>query len=195
MTHRHVSRLFRACVAIALIAASTSTPALAFDLPGLMTQLAQRRSGEATFTEQRFIKGLDRPLSASGVLAFSAPDRFVRRTLKPRPESMTVEGNTITLTRGSRSRRFTLDAAPEMVAVVEAFRGTLTGNEQTLQRFFAPALTGTADEWVLDLVPVDAALAQRVRRIRIGGSGADMNRIEIELADGDRSVMTIQPAP
>jgi len=48
---------------------------------------------------------------------------------------------------------------------------------------------------VLDLVPVEAALAQRVRRIRIGGSGADMNRIEIELADGDRSVMTIQPAP
>lgn len=180
-------------LAAALLCALIAAPAFALDLPDLMTLLAQQRGGEAGFSEQRFVKGLERPLTASGTLTFAAPDRFVRKTLKPRLETMAIDGNTIVMTRGSRSRTFTLDAAPEMVAIIEAFRGTLTGNIQTLQRYFTLALAGSADDWTLGLTPLEPGLAARIRSIRIGGRGAEMNRFEIQLADGDRSLMTIQP--
>jgi len=42
-------------------------------------------SAKAKFTEQRFVRGLEGPLEASGVLSFTAPDKLVRRTLTPRP--------------------------------------------------------------------------------------------------------------
>ena len=180
-------------LAAALLCALIGAPAFALDLPELMTLLAQQRGGEAEFSEQRFVKGLERPLTASGTLTFAAPDRFVRKTLKPRPETMAIDGNTITLTRGGRSRTLTLDAAPEMVAIIEAFRGTLGGNIQTLQRYFTPVLAGSTDDWTLGLTPLEPGLAARIRGIRIGGRGAEVNRFEIQLADGDRSLMTIQP--
>lgn len=182
-----------AALLCAVLCALPAAPATALDLPALMALLSQQQGGEAEFSEQRFVKGLARPLTASGTLTFAAPDRFVRRTLKPRLETMAVDGNTVTMTRGSRSRTFTLDAAPEMVAIIEALRGTLTGNLQTLQRYFTPVLGGSADDWTLGLTPLEPGLAARIRGIRIGGRDAEVNRVEIQLADGDRSLMTIQP--
>lgn len=168
-------------------------PAFAFDLPELMALLGRQRSGEATFTEQRFVSGLDAPLASSGTLSFAAPDRFTRRTTRPRAETMEVDGNTLTLSRGGRSRSFALDAAPEMAALVESVRGTLTGNAELLQRYFRTALVGDAQAWTLNLEPREAQLAGQVRSVRIAGKGGELSSIEMRLADGDRSVMTITP--
>ncbi len=183
--------LRRALAALALGCAAW--PAAAFELPELMALLAQQRSGEAHFTEQRFVQGLDAPLEASGTLSFAAPDRFTRHTLTPRAESMVVDGNTLTLTRSGRSRRFALDATPEMVALVEAVRGTLTGNAQTLTRYFRTALAGDAAHWTLDLTPIESRLAGQVRSVRIAGRQGELNSIQMQLAGGDRSVMSIEP--
>lgn len=175
--------------------AAAALPAAALDLPGLMGLLGQRQSGEANFTEQRFVQGLDAPLESSGVLSFVAPDRLMRRTLKPRAEAMAVEGNTVTLSRNGRSRSFALDAAPEMVALIEAIRGTLTGNAATLTKYFRTRVDGTAERWTLALTPIEPQLATAVRAVTIGGQGGDVRSVELLLAGGDRSVMQIDPAP
>ena len=93
-------------------AARPPAPGPAFDLPTLARLLAQRKGGEARFTEERFVTGLDSPLRASGTLSFSAPDRFTRQTLEPRAESMSVEGNTITLKRSGRTRQMSWTRCP-----------------------------------------------------------------------------------
>ncbi|KQW66656.1 LolA-related protein [Methylibium sp. Root1272] len=177
------------------LGASGAAPAAgpSFELPELMALLARRRSGEARFTELRHVQGLDQPLEASGTLSFAAPDRLARHTLQPRPESMVVEGNTLTLTRSGRSRSFALDATPELVALVEAMRATLTGNAQTLTRYFRAQLAGSAEKWTLDLVPADSRLAGQVRSVRIAGQQGALYSIEMLLVGGDRSVMSIDP--
>ena len=185
------SRTCRLVTSVAL--ACCALPALAFDMSDLMGLLQRNRGGEATFTEQRFVKGLDEPLTTSGTLSFTAPDRFTRRTLKPRAESMVVEGNTVTLSRSGRSRSVALDTAPEMVGLVEAVRGTLTGNGQSLERTFRPRLSGDSEQWTLDLVPLEPRFASQVRSVRIGGTRSEVRSIEMQLGDGDRSVMTIEP--
>ena len=40
------------------------------------------------------------------------------------------------MSRGERSRTMQLDASPEAAVIVEAIRGTLTGNRATLERLF-----------------------------------------------------------
>jgi outer membrane lipoprotein-sorting protein len=186
-------RFDRWCRAVLAALALSTSPAWAFDLPELMGLLAKQKSGDATFTEQRFVRGLDGPLNASGELSFTAPDRLVRRTLTPRPESMSVEGNTLTLSRGGRTRTVTLDSMPELLGMVEAMRGTLTGNSQNLERYFRSTLTGSSNDWALELKPIDDRLAAQVRSMRLTGRGGEVLGIEMEFIGGDRSVMNITP--
>lgn len=169
-----------------------ATAAPAFDLAALTKLLSQVKSGQATFTERRQVAMLDRTLESSGVLSFEAPDTFVRETLKPRQERLAVVGNTLTMSQGSRSRTLALDSAPEAGLIVEAIRGTLTGNRETLERYFEATVRGTAEQWSLMLRPRDARLRGQVASFRITGQKALLREIEVAMPDGDNSVMTIE---
>ncbi|MGY0193445.1 outer membrane lipoprotein carrier protein LolA [Leptothrix sp. BB-4] len=170
------------------------SPAWAFGLEDLMRTLASVKEGEASFVEKRTVASLDQPLVSSGRLSFTAPDRFERVTLKPRREALQVNGNTLTMSQGSRSRTLALDAVPEAQIMVEAVRGTLTGNQAALQKYFSTQVTGAAERWSLDLKPLDAKLRGTIAAIRVSGRQAEVQEIVLELADGDRSVMKIEPA-
>ncbi|MEP6721233.1 MAG: LolA-related protein [Variovorax sp.] len=185
-----IDRLLRPLLLALLCVAA---PAWAFDLGELMGLLAKQKQGEGTFTEQRFVRGLDGPLYASGTLSFIAPDQMTRRTLSPRAESMVVDGNNLTLTRGGRSRNMTLDSMPELLGMVEAMRGTLSGNGPMLQRYFRSTLAGGKDNWTLDLQPIDERLAAQVTSLRLSGRAGEVLGVEMEFRGGDRSVMTIVP--
>ncbi|GAA4345015.1 hypothetical protein GCM10023165_28690 [Variovorax defluvii] len=173
--------------------ALSASSAWAFDLPELMSLLARQQNGEARFTEQRFVRGLEGPLDASGTLSFQAPDKLIRRTLSPRPETMTVDGNVLTLSRGGRTRTLTLDSMPELLGMVEAMRSTLNGNAQSLRRYFRSTLSGTPDKWTLALEPIDERLAAQVRSLRLNGKAGEVLGVEMEFIGGDRSVMVITP--
>jgi outer membrane lipoprotein-sorting protein len=189
LRHRPALRIALATLLLALVA----RPALAFDLDELMARLAKVGSGEATFIERRTVFQLNQTLESSGRLAFRAPDTFVRETLKPRPDKMSVVGNTLTMSMGGRSRSLALDATPDAAVLIEAIRGTLTGNRAVLERHFETRLSGTADAWEIALVPRDARLRGQVARLKVGGRSAEVRRVDITLADGDRSEMLIEP--
>ncbi|MBT2299864.1 outer membrane lipoprotein carrier protein LolA [Variovorax paradoxus] len=193
MTSGSKIRLERWCRGLVAVLAFSASSAWALDLPELMGLLGKQKSGEARFTEQRFVRGLEGPLDASGTLSFQAPDKMTRRTLTPRPETMVVDGNTLTLSRGGRTRTMTLDSMPELLGMVEAMRGTLNGNTQSLARYFRTSVSGTPDKWTLDLVPIDEKLAAQVRTLRLSGRAGEVLGIEMEFIGGDRSVMSITP--
>ena len=168
--------------------------AAGFDLPALMGQLAQVRSGEASFTEDRHVVQLDQTMRSRGRLSFSAPDTFVRETTQPRQERVAVVGNQLTMTRGNRTQTTLLDSVPEAAVIVEAIRGTLTGNRELLERYFEASVEGRPEQWQLQLVPREPRLRGQVAQIRLGGRGSQVREVRINLADGDSSVMRIEPA-
>jgi len=169
-------------------------PQAAFDLPQLMQTLSQVSAGEATFTERRSVAMLDHPLEFSGRLSFEAPDTFVRETLKPRPERLAVVGNNLTMSQGGRSRTVTLDSVPQAAVIVEAIRGTLTGNRDALERRFTATVGGSAPHWSLELVPREAQLRDVVSSIRLTGRHSLVREVTVTMSDGDKSVMTIEAA-
>jgi len=187
----------RAALALLLAAvAGVAAPApaqAAFDLGQLMQTLAQVKAGEATFTETRTVAMLERTLESSGRLSFAAPDTFVRETLRPRREKVAVVGNTVTMSIGTRSRTVPLDSVPEAAVIMEAIRGTLTGNRDAIERNFAPAVSGTPQRWLLELKPLEPRLRELVIAVRVTGEKALVREVTVAMADGDRSVMTIDP--
>jgi outer membrane lipoprotein-sorting protein len=190
-TRRGPEALARRLAGLALLLAAL--PACAFDLPELMGMLAQRPGGETRFTEERTVSGLDAPLRASGTLSFTAPDRFARHTLQPRAESMEVQGNTVTLRRGSRVQQMQLDAVPELAALADALRGTLTGDARTLQKNFRVEVSGNRARWLMTLTPSERRLSTYIRTLEIGGDQADVRSIDLRLPSGDRSLMLVEP--
>jgi outer membrane lipoprotein-sorting protein len=163
----------------------------AWDIDRLMQSLAKVSVGRADFVETKYIAMLDRPVESSGQLFYVAPDKLEKRTLRPRPESMIIEGGTLVIERGHQTYTMQVDSTPEVAGFVNSIRGTLAGDRKALERSFALALEGPAERWVLTLTPLDARMAAAVRSIRIVGANDKLRSMEILQADGDRSVMTI----
>ncbi|MBX3625946.1 MAG: outer membrane lipoprotein carrier protein LolA [Rhizobacter sp.] len=175
-----------------LLALALPLQARAFDLPELSRLMSQVKSGEAVFTEKRSVAMLERTLESSGRLTFSAPDTFVRETLKPRPEKVSVVGNILTLTSGNRTRTLRLDAVPEAAVMTEAIRGTLTGNRQAIERNFIANVSGQPQRWTMELVPIEPQIRELVRSVQIAGQQSWVREVTVVMADGDRSVMSIE---
>ncbi|HEY0339295.1 MAG TPA: LolA-related protein [Steroidobacteraceae bacterium] len=178
---------------VVLSAAATPAAESAPDLDKLMGLLAQRQHGHVTFVEEHFLAVLDRPVESSGELLYDAPDHLEKRTLKPKPETLVLEHGVITAHRGKRTYVLNLSDYPQIVPLIDSIRATLAGDRASLERLFKITLEGPLEHWTLLLLPSDAAVAKSVRQIRIEGSRDAIHSVEIQQADGDRSLLTIGP--
>ena len=170
-------------------------PAMAasFDVAQLMDGLARQPGGLATFTETRHLALLDKPLVSTGEMHFTPPDRLEMRTLTPKPEYMLLDRDRITLERDQRRITIRLGSRPEVLAFVDSVRGLLAGNRVSMERNYLMQLQGEAARWVLTLYPKDAEIAALIQRITVSGTNSQIRTIEYLQADGDRSVLAIEP--
>lgn len=184
-----------AAVLAGLALAVWSSGALAaWDLQQLMDTLAQTKSGRATFIEKKHIALLNQPVESSGELLYTAPDRLEKRTLKPKPESMVVNGGELVIERGRQKYQLQLQAYPELAAFIDSIRGTLAGDRGALERSYRLSLEGSAERWTLQLQPLDPKMLAVIQRIRISGVRNQVRAIDIAQADGDSSSMAIEQA-
>jgi outer membrane lipoprotein-sorting protein len=183
-------------VVVAAWLAFAATGAWAYTLRELMGELAAVPSSRATFVETKTLALLAQPLELTGTLAYTRPDRLERHTLAPVEERMTLAGAELTLENVAKrqKRSFPLAAHPAMWGLVESIRGTLAGDQASLERFYWLKLEGERRAWTLTLEPRDAGLAQLVQLIRFAGSASRVERMEVFEANGDRSLMRIKPA-
>lgn len=179
-------------VALTLMLSSQISHAANWDIDQLMRSLAKTRSGHASFVEEKSIAMLEAPVKSSGELSYRAPDHLERHTFKPKVESMTVDGDTLFIVRGSQKYRLQLQDYPELAAFIDSIRGILAGDRQALERKFRLTLEGSAEGWVLQLLPVDETMQAVVWRIRIAGVRDDVRSIKMIQADGDYSLMRIE---
>ena len=178
--------------ALVLMLLPAISHAAEWDIDQLMHGLAQIRSGHANFVEKKFIAMLDKPVESSGELFYSAPDHLGKRTLKPKTESMTVDGGALIIERGHQKYRLQLQDYPEVGVFIDSIRGTLAGDRKALERNYRLSLDGTAERWTLQLLPADEKMQAVVRRIRITGVRDAVRSIEITQTDGDSSLMLIE---
>ena len=183
--------------ALLLIGVAAPAPAAeAWGLEDLFARFAKITASNARFTETREIGLLTAPLESSGTLTYRRPDFLEKRTLQPQPESLRLDGDRLTLTQADgAARTLSVSDMPEIQTYVESIRATLRGDVPTLMRFHEVALEGTPQDWRMQLTPRAEEARKTVRRIVIAGRDATIRRIEVLQADGDRSIMTIQPDP
>jgi hypothetical protein len=162
-------------------------------LPQLMLSLARVKSASGKFVERKTVRMLDAPLVSTGTLNYVAPDRMTKVTLSPRPETLALDGQEVTIEGGpdGQTHTFSVTDYPQIGGLVEGIRATLAGDLPALERYFDVRLSGSASNWQLLLQPKDDALARFVKSMRILGRENRIHMIETDQGDGDRSQMTI----
>lgn len=189
LSARIIAALVLALAAPALHAAAD------WNVTRLFEMLARERPGRALFKERKHLAILDKPVESSGELVFTPPHTLEKRTVAPRPERLLVDRERLTLERGGKTHALGLRENPSVAILVESIRGTLAGDLASLTRTYSAGLDGDVAGWRLKLRPLDPSLATLVERIEISGSHAQVRTVEIFQADGDRSVMSLTPAP
>ena len=163
----------------------------AWGIEQLMAELGQVGRAQTQFSERKYMKVLRTPLESSGTLTYEAPDRMIKRTLKPKPETMTVEGGRLTLERQGRTRTLRLEDYPLLWAFIESIRATLKGDLDALRRFYDVELSGGPQSWSLAMKPKDAKMSRVITSVEISGVQGRIRTVKVQEAQGDRSVMTI----
>ncbi|MEA3118120.1 MAG: hypothetical protein QOI13_1390 [Paraburkholderia sp.] len=175
-------------------AQSTAKEPPGWTLDRLMSTLAQIKSGRATFVETKYLSITAQPVESSGELEFAAPDHLERITVSPKPERLVIDGDNLTVERNQHKYTLSLSRYPEIAALIESIRATLTGNRYALERAYKVALAGQSDNWTLTLSPLDPHMSNVVSMITLGGTGDLLRTVAIQQADGDHSVMRLQNA-
>ncbi len=190
---RSVQRLgARAILAVFLLGLCLSAQAAQFTIGQLMDLLANATHGSATFTEKKYISILDQPVESSGELLFVPPGRLEKRTLKPKVETLVLDGDVLTVERQLQRHVLQLRDYPEVAAMIESIRATLAGDRTALEGVYRLSLEGSRERWTLVLTPLDTRVGSVIARIRMEGRLGEVRTVEILQADGDRSVMSVQ---
>lgn len=160
-----------------------------------MRRLAGYQERRATFQEVKYFAALDRPLRSEGRLYFRRPGHLEKITTAPRPESLVVDGETLTLTEpGAAPVVLRLADRPELEALVDAVRAPLAGDLALMRRYYAVSAEGSLQAWRITLQPDDPGRRHLVRRILIDGNGGDIAMIRVEQANGDTDIMQVTEA-
>jgi outer membrane lipoprotein-sorting protein len=176
--------------------APADPPAPAWGLPQLMAGMQTVRRATASFVELKFVQMLKQPLQSSGRLIYVAPDRLQKETLSPAASELIVVGDHLTVQQpDGKLRDLSLAEYPEIGALIDSTRATLAGDIATLTRYYTPTLSGTVNDWSLQLEPRDERLRKLLTMVRIHGTGTSIRGVETMERDGDRTEMTITPEP
>ncbi len=197
MPVRALDRILAALIPVVLVVSAGPARCAANDAPwgveSLMLKLSGVERSQARFVERKYLKVLKAPLELSGTLTYVRPGRLEKRTLKPKPETLTVEDDKLTLENPARNERrvLKLQDYPVLWGFIESIRGTLGGDIRALERFYRVELEGGPAKWRLYLAPREREMNEVISLIRIDGSHARIDTIEVREARGDRSVMRI----
>ena len=184
-------------LSLVLLLFSLSLPAVAeephWSLDYLMNQWQASGERQARFTETRQLALLDQPIEQQGTLLFQPPDRLVRTLAPPSSTKYEIEGNRLTLWRNQQQQVVLLDNIPELLAFSASFRSVLSGDRETLERYFNPELTGNRDAWSLNLIPKEGALGSKIKRIEITGTALQIERYLVIESNGDQIITQLMP--
>jgi outer membrane lipoprotein-sorting protein len=175
------------------VASATAIGADALTAEQLMRLLAANQASRADFVDRKYLASLDRPIESSGELVYTAPSRLEKRTIKPKPETLVVDGNTLSIERNGTRRSISLTSYPEVAPFIDSIRAALSGDLPALSRDYRVAVDGTLAQWRLVLLPSDQKLAASISRVTLTGHDDRIATFEVLQADGNRSVTTITP--
>ena len=165
---------------------------LAPQTTALIASLRRPVPADTAYAEVRFVRMLRRPMVLRGELHYGGAGQLGKRVDAPYRETTTIAGSDVHVQREGRGeRRFSLERAPELGALLSGFCALLGGDAQALNRDFAVETVQHNDTWRLNLTPRSPALARQLSAMIVDGRGSEPRCFTLREADGDSSTMLL----
>lgn len=180
-----MNKLLAALTALCLAAA-----AHAFDSRELTAQLQAPKTVQGRFTQQKYLRTLDKPVTTSGRFALRPGYGLFWHLQKPFELRLRVCRDGISRQDASGTWKSNGSQSTQ-AAQVKLFMAVLGGDTAELQRHFTLKLSGSAGNWQLLLLPKTVVMKQVFENITISGDKL-VRRIELKEKQGDRTVMQFE---
>ena len=180
-----MNKLLAALTALCLAAA-----AHAFDSRELTVQLQAPKTVQGRFTQQKYLRTLDKPVTTSGRFALRPGHGLFWHLQKPFELRLRVRRDGISRQDASGAWKSNGSQSTQ-AAQVKLFMAVLGGDTAELQRHFTLKLSGSAGNWQLLLLPKTVVMKQVFENITISGDKL-VRRIELKEKQGDRTVMQFE---
>lgn len=178
--------------------AGTAQPGadISVDMGRLLSAFAGMPGLEATFTEEKHIALLARPLVSRGTLFFTRPALLLRRVEAPERSEVVINRDALRVRDKAGEQTLDLRARKDIRPFVESLTWILAGERAALERSYAigfqPESKGAP--WQLSLKPKVAPLSHLIAELVIRGRGLFVEQIEVRETSGDRTVTRILSA-
>jgi hypothetical protein len=164
------------------------------DIDKLIESIKRPAPANIAFVEIRFSRLLKQPTIVAGQLSFLGAGRFDRTVERPYRERTEISNDSVRVARENEPERsFALNRAPEMRAMLQTFSALLSGDQSAIKRDFQISAQGDAQQWSLDLVPLDSHIQRRLNRIAIIGNNDTPQCFSIYAHEGGVSIMLLGP--
>ena len=160
-------------------------------LERVLTSFAEMSGFSASFTEKKEMDLLAKPLTSSGTLHYSAPDKLVRRTDPPKESTVLIDGDTLSFAEGGEKQdSINLNEQPVVRQFVDGFRHVLAGDLAALQKDYTLDFQTSGEGWTLTLTPTGKDARQLVEEVVVKGEGTALNTLIVKETIGDVTTTT-----
>lgn len=127
-----------------------------------------------------------------GELHYGGTGVLGKRVDAPYREATDIAQGEVTVQReGKPARKFSLERAPELEALLTSFSALLGGDAPELDRHFGLALARQGAAWQLTLTPRSRDLGKHLRELVVDGNEHAVRCVSLHETDGDASVMRV----
>ena len=163
-----------------------------FTLNGLLETFSFYSQYSAHFSESKKMDFLEINLEIEGELIFKKPNYLKRTSEPPYEEIIEIKGDQVTLKRKDKAVKIIdLKQYPAIESFVAVYRSILSGNHRQLEKHYVVELSGTQENWRLELKPKNNKLQQWFTEIILFGQENKINIIEFYDINGDKTLIKL----
>jgi hypothetical protein len=170
---------------------TSALPAHALQLSEVLDRARVTPPDRVPFRELRYNALLKEPMELSGYLEYPQPGQLRKVVLSPFQESMLVDGDQVEISRDGRSRRLSLKNRKPILLMLQSIESLLAGDTEALERYFQLELSGTLENWCLQLTPSSERLARQLEGLTVRGGLDRIDDIRFQMHNGEWQLLQI----
>lgn len=142
---------------------------------------------EGRFRQEKTLEDLDATLESSGIFSFSVEEGLHWQVREPVATELRITREEIVeIQDGEEVMRMATEDQPMTRVISEIFFSMFTGDRDALENYFELTESGSADQWTLQLNPVDDSVASVMSSIELQG-GEMVEEMILRETNGDKT--------
>ena len=129
-------------------------------------------------------------MKLGGYLAYPAAGRLEKSIETPFQEMLRVDGDEISILRDGEERRISLRNRKSFRVMLSGIEAIMAGNAAMLDEHFEATISGSVEDWRIELRPRDRRLARQLLKMDVTGD-AHVRSIRFEMPDDEWQLLEI----